>query len=103
MNYSFISCRSECTFQNDATAFYTGGTYLIQDAANANAVGGASRYYYSMDYRIIPGLPAVFPNASDFAIAGGNSAAIQTQIVPATQYARPGVYTMNVKYVLMEN
>jgi hypothetical protein len=84
--------------------FYTGGTYLIQDAANLNTVGGAGNFYYSIDYRIIPGLPAVFPNASDFASDNGNSANIQTQIdVALGQYAQSGVYTMNVKYVLMEN
>jgi len=84
--------------------FMTGGTYLV--ISNAT-VGAASDFYYSMDYRIIPGLPAVFPNASDFTGAqadGGNNATVQSQIDPvAGEYAQSGVYTMNVKYVLMEN
>jgi hypothetical protein len=85
--------------------FVTGGTYLV---SNASGVGASSDYYYSMDYRIIPGLPAVFPNASNFVGAattdGGNNATPQTQIDFATgEYAQSGVYTMNVKYVLMEN
>ena len=84
--------------------FVTGGTYLV---TNASGVGASSDYYYSMDYRIIPGLPAVFPNASDFTGAqldGGNNALPQSQIDFATgEYAQSGVYTMNVKYVLMEN
>jgi hypothetical protein len=84
--------------------FVIGGTYLV---TNASGVGAASDYYYSIDYRIIPGLPAVFPNASNFTGAqadGGNNATTQSQIVVATgEYAQAGVYTMNVKYVLMEN
>jgi hypothetical protein len=84
--------------------FMIGGTYLV--ISNA-AVGAASDFYYSMDYRIIPGLPAVFPNASLFTGAqadGGNNGTAQTQIDPvAGEYAQSGVYTMNVKYVLMEN
>jgi hypothetical protein len=84
--------------------FMTGGTYLV---SNASGVGAAGDFYYSMDYRIIPGLPAVFPNASLFTGAeapGGNVVTAQTQINAATgQYAQSGVYTMNVKYVLMEN
>jgi hypothetical protein len=58
-------------------------------------VGSRSNYYYSIDYRIVPGLPAVFPNAASNA---GVTAAL---VAPA--YAQPGVYTMNVKYVLVEN
>ena len=82
--------------------YLVGGSYLI---SGASGVGGASEYYYSIDYRIIPGLPAVFPNASLFTGAqadGGNNATAQTQI-GVGQYAHSGVYTMNVKYVLMEN
>jgi len=90
---------------NNSDNYYTGGTYLIQDAANANAVGGASNFYYSMDYRIVPGLPAVFPNASDYTANNGNSGTVQTAQIDAAanEYAQSGVYTMNVKYVLMEN
>jgi len=84
--------------------FVTGGTYLI---SNGSGVGASSDYYYSMDYRIIPGLPAVFPNASLFTGAqadGGNNATAQSQIDAALgEYAQSGVYTMNVKYVLVEN
>lgn len=84
--------------------FVTGGTYLV---ISNGAVGAASDFYYSIDYRIIPGLPAVFPNASLFTGAqadGGNNGTTQSQIDPvAGEYAQSGVYTMNVKYVLMEN
>lgn len=73
-------------------AFVPGGTYMVLNGA---AVGAASNYYYNIDYRIVPGLPAQFPNAASNA---GVTAAL---VNPA--YAQPGVYTMNVKYVLVEN
>jgi len=82
------------------TAFVVGGTYLV---LQATSVGGNSPYYYSMDYRIVPGLPAVFNNASAETVVGdgGNSSALGR--LTGSTYARPGVYTMNVKYVLIEN
>jgi len=83
-----------------ATDFWVGGSYLIQDVNNANAVGGLSNFYYSIDYRIKPGLPAIFPNAGD---NNGTSQALDTSPLTTGAYAKPGVYTMNVKYVVMEN
>lgn len=85
-----------------ATNFATGGTYLVLNGGN---VGASSNYFYVIDYRIVPGLPAVFPNtffpnATAILMAGvathGPSAA-------GAIYARPGVYTMNVKYVLAQD
>ncbi len=81
-----------------------GGTYLVENTAGTASVGANSNYYYSIDYRIVPGLPATFPRATNAAAQGGNN---QT-LAPLTnqgagKYARPGVYTMNVKYVLVEN
>ena len=86
----------------NATDFVVGGTYLI---TNGSGVGGASDYYYAIDYRIVPALPAIFPNASDFTVGGGNNATADDLVSAnaAGAYAQSGVYTMNVKYVLMEN
>lgn len=79
--------------------FYgTGGTYLV---TNASGVGATSDFYYSIDYRIVPGLPVVFPNAQNnlgTAVVAGTDAPLA-----AGTFAQPGVYTMNVKYVLMED
>ena len=75
-------------------AFAAGGSYLTQGAALS------SIYYYAIDYRIVPGLPATFPTAGSNA-AVPVSAALDF-VVPGT-YAHPGVYSMNVKYVLLEN
>jgi len=84
--------------------FIVGGTYLVENSTGTTSVGANSNYYYSIDYRIVPGLPAVFPRATDAATRGGNnsnSGAITNQ--SGKTYAKPGVYTMNVKYVLIEN
>lgn len=77
------------------TDFAAGGSYLTQGAALS------SIYYYAIDYRIVPGLPAIFPTAADNATPP-NQLDLVTANVAGT-YAQPGVYTMNVKYVLLEN
>jgi hypothetical protein len=83
-----------------ATNFVAGGSYLTETAVAA--IGADNAYYYVIDYRIVPGLPAIFPFASD-----GLGAVISAGagfIDEATgQYAQPGVYTMNVKYLMIEN
>lgn len=68
-----------------------GGSYLTTTVA----AGSFSAYMYTIDYRIRPGLPAVFPFA-------GTNASVTEQIT-AGSYATPGVYTMDVKYVLVED
>lgn len=89
---------------NSTGAYVVGGTYLTQGGTPGpvtGAQGVGSNYYYIIDYRIVPGLPAVFPNSSNNiapglwnGLVGGNS---------AYNFAQPGLYTMNVKYVLTEN
>jgi hypothetical protein len=74
--------------------FVVGGTYLT-----AGAVG--SDFYYTIDYRIKPGLPAIFPNSADNII--GSLWNGLTNGSQATNFAQPGLYTMNLKYVLTEN
>ncbi len=70
-----------------------GGSYLING-------GTASDYYYAIDYRILPGLPAIFPMAG---AADGNSFVdLETANGPGS-YAEPGVYTMYVQYILLED
>jgi hypothetical protein len=69
-----------------------GGSYLTATPA----VGTFSDYYFVIDYRIVPSLPAVFPYA-------GQNDGTSDAIAVAGAYARPGVYTMNVKYVLLED
>lgn len=83
--------------------FVAGGTYLV---GASTAVGATSNYQYTIDYRIVPGMPAVFPRTSVATTNGGNTAtqaSAGSAFAASSTYARPGVYTMNVKYVLMEN
>ena len=76
------------------TDFIPGGSYLTA-GTGASGIAQTNQYYYSIDYRIVPGLPALFPNASN-AVAGDEA-------LTAPAYAQPGVYTMYVQYILMEN
>jgi len=73
--------------------FMPGGSYLTQ-------TGTTSDYYYAIDYRILPGLPAIFPNAAS---ADGATAQDIVTSNAAGNYAEPGVYTMYVQYVLLED
>lgn len=73
--------------------FLPGGSYLTQN-------GVTSDYYYSLDYRILPGLPAVFPMAAD---ADGATFEDIATVNGAGSYAEPGVYTMYVQYILLED
>jgi hypothetical protein len=70
-----------------------GGSFLING-------GTTSDYYYTIDYRILPGLPAVFPMAGD---ADGNTFEDLVTVNDAGSYAEPGVYTMHVQYILLED
>ncbi len=71
------------------------GTYL-------NNSGTTSDFYYVMDYRIMPKLPATFPNAFE---ADSTTSESLTSGIAATgfEYAEGGVYTMYVQYILLED
>ena len=96
-----------------------GGTYLTQTGVPTAATAG---YYFTMDYRILPGLPAVFPshNADIVTHTGAGGVAANAigaaestgladantslgDILTYTNFAAPGVYTMYVKYVLVQD
>jgi hypothetical protein len=85
---------------NSSGAYVVGGTYLV---TQSSAVGARSNYYYTIDYRIVPGLPATFPRATSSTNGGNNANTADLSTQGTGKYARPGVYTMNVKYVLVEN
>ena len=70
-----------------------GGSYLTAQPA----AGSFSDYYFVIDYRIVPSLPAVFPCA----YTGG--AAPTYEGLTSPQYAEPGVYPMDFKDVLLED
>lgn len=87
---------------NANTDFIGGGSYLTPQMQTPSIVTGGNvigAYYNVIDYRILPGLPVVFPAAGDVAGAAQDVATVSG----AGFYASPGVYTMNVKYILSEN
>ncbi|MBL7892594.1 MAG: hypothetical protein JNL63_08185 [Bacteroidia bacterium] len=59
------------------------GSYLT-----INAAWNRADFSYVINYRLIPGLPVLFPH---------------TQMAAMASYARPGAYTMQVKYLLVED
>lgn len=73
-----------------------GGSYLTE-------TGASSDYYYTIDYRIIPGLPAIFPNAADDINAATFNDIVTVAAGTGNEYAQPGVYTMYVQYILTED
>lgn len=72
-----------------------------------------SQYHYVLDYRILPGFPAIFPNVfnEDASIAENLVSASKANTLLAgvsssdskKSYAEPGFYTMTVQYVIMED
>ena len=94
--HKYIAGHKGTTGSADGVA---GGSYL---QAGAGAL--TSNYYYSIDYRIVPGLPAVFPMAFD--ATGTTSQDIVTAgagPLGGATYAQPGVYTMYVQYMILED
>lgn len=94
----------------DPTDLIPGGSYLTQSFLNGTGnpngqpvASGAemlSAYYNVIDYRIVPGLPVQFPLSADNA---GTMFDLATTTGNTAGYAAPGIYTMNVKYILAEN
>jgi hypothetical protein len=93
-----------------------GGTYLQQtlDPSNATEAGAITTdgYYFVMDYRIVPGLPARFPmsdptrQTNGAATSGAAYLAAGLDIHNAatpTAYINPGSYQMGIKYILVED
>ena len=77
---------------NTISGFGVGGSYLLAP----KYVAGAVPYTFTIDYRILPGLPTVFPSSI-------NAEPIFGTTTSPIAYVKPGYYTMDVKYVLIEN
>lgn len=76
--------------------FITGGSYLLNNYSGN--MGPSGDFYYIIDYRIKPGLPATFPNSGTNSIT-----AAPDGITTPGHYLQPGIYTCSVKYILTEN
>ena len=102
-----------------ATCAVVGGSYLNNTMGFNDGAGPPSGvgtglpanagYYFVMDYRIVPGLPASFPmhvaanNANSTALTLAAAATAAGNLATAPNYAAPGVYSMYVKYILAED
>jgi len=92
---------------DDTTKGYMPAGSYISD----NGIG--TNFEFVMDYRILPGFPAIFPNAfsADASVAENIVASANANSVMVggaagngnEAYAEPGVYTMTVQYVLLED
>ncbi len=81
--------------------------------SHASSHKSATNFYYEIDYRILPGYPAIFPNAfnADATVAQNIVANANANTVLAggaagngnKSYAEPGEYRMYVQYVLLED
>ena len=92
---------------DDITKGYMPAGSYVSD----NGVG--KNFEFVMDYRILPGFPAIFPNAfsadasvAENIVASANSNSVMVGGAAGNgnqAYAEPGVYTLNVQYVLLED
>lgn len=90
-----------------------GGSYLTESLAalvEPLGVPVGDGYYFVMDYRLLPGLPVVFPahvpaNNTNLLNAGLVAADLLDGGLGTTAgvYAASGVYTMYIKYILVED
>lgn len=88
--------------ENTSKNYMDAGSYISND-----------KFIYTIDYKILPGYPAIFPNAfnadatvAQNIVANANAGTILAGGVAGNgnkSYAEPGVYTMNVQYVLLED
>ncbi len=94
------------------------GSYLFGTISTGGVIGNndavqtAGGYYFVMDYRILPGLPAKFPatvpanegnSTAPSLVTANSNGGINAPVGNANTFAAPGVYTMFVKYVLCED
>jgi len=100
-----------------------GGTWLQgtvnTDGANTaeNQAFTGNGYYFVLDYRLAPGLPAIFPMASSVGARVGNATSPTQAAVTAAandfdfldqvnhpgSYVQGGSYQMNIKYIMVED
>ncbi len=87
--------------------------YMPAGSFYSNVKKDNPNFYYKIDYRILPGYPAIFPNAysADASVAENIVANANANTVLAggaasngnKSFAEPGAYRMYVQYVLLED
>lgn len=120
-NSLYVSPNGTPTPPNKYGKYIAGHSGVSDDITNGympagsyiSSNGGGSSFEFVMDYRILPGFPAIFPNAfsADATVAENivSSANASSVLVGGaagngkSAYAEPGIYTMTVQYVLLED
>ncbi|MFY0631610.1 MAG: hypothetical protein JXR05_14640 [Flavobacteriaceae bacterium] len=120
-NSLYVSENGTPTPPNKAGKYIAGHAGISDDIKNGymhsgsyvSANGQGDPFEYVIDYRILPGFPAIFPNAfsSDATVAQNivSSSNANSVLVGGAAgsgkatYAEPGAYTMYVQYVLLED
>ena len=120
-NSLYVAADGSISPPNKSGKYIAGQSGLSNGEKNDYMAGGsyvsshksASNFYYEIDYRILPGYPAVFPNAysADATVAENIVASANANTVLAggaagngnKSFAEPGEYRMYVQYVLLED
>jgi len=120
-NSLYVAADGSITPPNKSGKYIAGQSGLSNGEKNDYMAGGsyasshksATNFYYEIDYRILPGYPAIFPNAfnADATVAENIVANANANTVLAggaagngnKSYAEPGEYRMYVQYVLLED
>ena len=120
-NSLYVAEDGSITPPNKSGKYIAGQSGLSNGEKNDYMAGGsydsnhisASNFYYEIDYRILPGYPAIFPNAysADATVAENIIANANANTVLAggaagngnKSFAEPGAYRMYVQYVLLED
>lgn len=120
-NSLYVSPNGTPTPPNRTGKYIAGHSGISDDITNGYMPAGSyisdngvgTNFEFVMDYRILPGFPAIFPNAfnADASVAENivSSANANSVLVGGaagngnSAHAEPGVYTMTVQYVLLED
>ncbi|MEQ6122883.1 hypothetical protein AAON49_01615 [Pseudotenacibaculum sp. MALMAid0570] len=120
-NSLYVSNNGTPTPPNKLGKYIAGHSGISDDIINGYMPAGSyvsdngigTNFEFIMDYRILPGFPAIFPNAfsadatvAENIVSSANASSILVGGAAGngnSAYAEPGVYTMNVQYVLLED
>lgn len=120
-NSLYVSSNGTPTPPNKYGKYIAGHSGIADDLTNGYMPAGSyvsdngigTNFEFVMDYRILPGFPAIFPNAfsadasvSENIVASANANSVMVGGAAGNgnkAYAEPGVYTMTVQYVLLED
>lgn len=120
-NSLYVSPNGTPTPPNKYGKYIAGHSGISDDIVNGYMPAGSyisdngigTNFEFVMDYRILPGFPAIFPNAfsadatvSENIVSSANANSVLVGGAAGngnSAHAEAGLYTMNVQYVLLED